>query len=47
MGAKSDPAARKLVLKWVAPTFVNVSGEKSPVTLHPVTEKEEQFVFTY
>lgn len=41
IGAKSDPAARKLVLKWVAPTFVNVSAEETPVTLHPVIEKKE------
>lgn len=40
MGAKSDPASRKLVLKWVAPTFANVNGEDTPVTLHPVSEEK-------
>lgn len=35
-GPKSDPDTRKLVLKWVAPTFVSVSVEETPVTLHPV-----------
>lgn len=40
-GSKSDPDTRKLVLKWVAPTFVSVSAEEAPVTLHPVIEKKE------
>lgn len=35
-GSKTDQGARKLVLKWVAPTFVSVSVEEAPVTLHPV-----------
>lgn len=35
-GAKADPSSRKLILKWVAPTFVSANVEESPVTLHRV-----------
>lgn len=37
-GAKADPSGRKLILKWVAPTFVSTNAEEAPVTLHHVLE---------
>lgn len=39
-GSKAAPEARKLVLKWIAPTIVGVSDyDDSPVTLH-IAKKE-------
>ena len=36
-GPKSKPAERKLILQWVAPTFVTASGkDDTPVVLHRV-----------
>lgn len=39
-GSKTDQNTRKLVLKWVAPTFVSVSAEEVPVTLHHVLSEK-------
>ena len=37
MGPRNDPTQRRLVLKWVAPTFINIAfGEDAPVTIHHV-----------
>lgn len=34
-GSKNAPADRKLILKWVAPTFVSTAGEEeTPIVLH-------------
>ena len=35
-GPKSTPEERKLILKWVAPTFVCATEDDMPVTLHHV-----------
>lgn len=35
-GKKDTPDERKLVLKWVAPSFVGASQDEPPVTLHHV-----------
>lgn len=35
-GAKSDPDARKLVLKWTHPVLVGGSKDNNVVTIHPV-----------
>ena len=34
-GPKKEPSERKLVLRWVAPTFVNADGDITP-TVHKV-----------
>lgn len=39
-GSKTGQNTRKLVLKWVAPTFVSVSAEEVPVTLHHVLSEK-------
>ena len=36
IGPKSTPEERKLILKWVAPTFVCATEDDTPVTLHHV-----------
>lgn len=42
-GPKAAASERKLILKWVAPTFVCVSEDKDmPVTLHHITESKAE-----
>ena len=40
-GSKSTPTERKLILKWVAPTFVCATEDETPVTLHHGFEQEK------
>lgn len=40
-GPKSVPEERKLLLQWVAPTFVAANQEDTPVTLHPVRKPKQ------
>lgn len=39
-GSKSEPEERKLILQWVAPTFVNANVEDTPITLHHVRKED-------
>lgn len=36
-GSKSEPSERKLVLRWVAPMPIGITGGDTPVVLHRVT----------
>ena len=40
-GKKDNPGERKLVLKWVATSFVGAAQEQSPIVLHHVKAGEK------
>lgn len=43
IGRKDVPSERKIVLRWVAPTFVGIEDTgNTPVVIHDVLSKEEQ-----
>lgn len=41
IGPKSDPARRRLILKWLPPIFVGPAGEELPVVIHTIDSKED------